>query len=165
LALASLVLVSGQCAWPPGNATVPPVIPGVEPTEAAVASWNASTAQGKVDEVLTAADQVIAAGPETPGYADAHLYRGAARFLQGQFDLALTDLMVAEQLQDQFVPKYRQQERLLLYRGLMVASASLGQAEQADRYLEQAISLAPDLEQALRQELKTRTLVIDEFQE
>jgi hypothetical protein len=136
-----------QGSNPPGPHNYPP-------------EWQAALMDGKAAEVLLATDQIIIAGKSAPGYADAYLYRGLAKFFQGDLQGAQGDLMMADTLKDGFFIDSAQQEQVLLYRALMIVSAQLGQKDSAAAYLDRAVQLAPDQADAIRRELDARALML-----
>lgn len=105
--------------------------------------------------MIEGASPVVEAGPEADYYAEANLYSGLAELgRSGDLEVALNYLSEAERLSNQLTTIDSTYELTLLYRGLMVVYAKLGDIDAAGMYLELAIELSPDQQEEIRKEFE-----------
>jgi len=136
-------VLAGACDRCPPNCLTP------------VHFWLASLEQGSYATVTEETTKVIDEGEQAEFYAEARLYRGLAQ-LRADKDpgSALADLRIAEELIDRLKTIDPTREQVLLYRGLMVALARLGQIDEAAGYRDQAVELAPEQQEAIFKEFE-----------
>ena len=131
-------------------------------------TYNSELLKGEYVDVINATGSVIESAKKDssePGVTDAFLYRGLAELLQSRdtTDLraAEADLLAAYKLKDSFLSIYSSQEKVLLYRGLMVVSAKLGRPKDVvQKYHDAAVALAPDQVGNIDKELNNRALIL-----
>jgi tetratricopeptide (TPR) repeat protein len=118
--------------------------------------WDNFYQEGNYKTVIEQASQVVEAGPETEFYAEAVLYLGLAELRRdgGDLEVTLDYLSEAERLVDDLTTIDAKYERPLLYRGLMVTYAKLGDIDKAEMYLELAIEEVPAQREEILQEFK-----------
>lgn len=148
LAIASAAVVLVACC--PGS-------PGCPPSPALAVQWRDQLASGQFEEVIASTDEIIT-NPESPDYAEAFLFRGLAELGISEDQAAYEHLILAEELQADLITFDQDRELALLYRGLMVAAARLGEIDQAEAYRAQAIELTPEQADIINQEFEMQTL-------
>ncbi len=167
-ALVSLALTAEQCKTipPPPNVTAG-APPGPISADATVqlnplldtaALWQGRLRSGDYASILAQTENVLAASPDD---AEAYLYRGLAELASGAQQAAQNDLAQAEQRAGLFPSSRAQQDQMLLFRGLMVVHAQLGNQALATRYFEQAMQVAPAQEGVMRGELQNQSFSFD----
>ncbi len=169
-ALLSLALTAEQCKTipkPPNVTPEPPPGPiqmgatvQLMPVDMA-ARWQGQLRNGDYADVLLQTENMLAARPDD---AEAYLYRGLAELASGGQQAAQNDLAEAERLAGLFPSGRAQQDQMLLFRGLMVLHAQLGNEALATRYLEQALQVAPAQEAVMRGELQSQSFSFDVLQ-
>ncbi len=146
LATASLVLAALACTTIPFTYNSPPARQFI---------WLDSLQSGDYSVVITQASQDIT---ESPGDAEAYLYRGLAELASGDLPSAQSDLVYAEAHSSEFPSGWQDEDQLFLYRGLMVLHMQLGNTQAANDYYVQAIKLAPAQQAIISNEMQAQTL-------
>ncbi len=139
---------------PPAYSVPPPAA-----TDSDIANWQKGLKAGDYASVIEQTTQFLG---EHSTDAEANLYLGLAELANGDPNGAQGDLSRAE-IWERFPDQRSVEDRVLLYRGLMVSHAQLGHIDGAYNYLQLATGLAPDHDDIIRREYDTHTLSVQDL--